>query len=75
MFGTGLRKRSDLASVSGTIGGKVVPVVYAGETPGLVGLDQVNLGPLPRNLAGCGELDVMLQVDGKTTNSVMIAIK
>jgi hypothetical protein len=38
-------------------------------------VDQINLGPLPRTLAGRGTIDVVLTVDGKTANTVQLAIK
>jgi uncharacterized protein (TIGR03437 family) len=74
LFGTGLRNRGSLAAVTCTIGGVAAPVLFAGETPGLAGLDQVNIGPLPRALAGRGEVDVVLMVDGRPANIVRISI-
>ncbi len=75
LFCTGLRNRSALSAVMCTIGGMNVPVLFAAAAPGLAGLDQVNVGPLPRSLAGRGEVDVVLSVDGRTANTVRIAIK
>ena len=40
-----------------------------------IGLDQVNIGPLPRSLAGRGEVGVVLTVDGRTANMVMVNIQ
>ncbi|MGH9835015.1 MAG: hypothetical protein ACRD9Y_18495, partial [Blastocatellia bacterium] len=74
LYGTGLRNRSSLAAVTCTIGGVAVPVLYAGETPGFAGLDQVNIGPLPRSLTGRGEVDVVLTVDGRQANVVRIRV-
>jgi uncharacterized protein (TIGR03437 family) len=74
LFGTGLRHRSALSSVSVRIGGTNAPVFYAGAQGNLAGLDQVNLS-LPRSLAGRGELDVVLTVEGKTANIVKVKIK
>ena len=37
--------------------------------------DQVNVGPLPRSLAGKGESNLVLQVDGRTANTVTVNIK
>ncbi|NOT58740.1 MAG: hypothetical protein HOP19_00790, partial [Acidobacteria bacterium] len=59
LYGTGLRKRSDLRNVQCFIGGQTagagteVSVLYLGAQGGFVGLDQVNL-QLPRSLAGSG---------------------
>ena len=74
LYGTGIRGRSSLGTVSATIGGVDAPVEYAGPVEGMVGLDQVNVH-LPRSLAGRGEVDIMLTVDGKTANTMRINIK
>src|SRR5205085_2609503 len=75
LFGTGIRGRSDLSAVTCRIGGVEVPVLYAGEQGQFVGLDQVNVGVLPRNLAGRGEIDLVLTVDGKAANTGRVSIK
>lgn len=73
LFGTGLRERSSLENVSVKIGGVNAPVSYAGEQ-GSAGLDQINVA-IPRGLAGRGEVDVVLTVDGQIANTVRINIK
>lgn len=73
LFGTGIRNRSALSNVKVKIGGVDVSVEYAGPQGGFVGLDQVNLR-LPRSLAGRGEVDVVLTVDGKQSNVVKINV-
>jgi uncharacterized protein (TIGR03437 family) len=75
LFGTGIRGRSGLSVVRCTIGGVAVPIGFAGATPDFIGLDQVNIGPLPRALAGSGEVDVVLTVDNKEANVVRVAIR
>ena len=40
--------------------------------PQFTGEDIVNIGPLPRSLAGTGEVNVVLRFDGKLTNSVTV---
>jgi uncharacterized protein (TIGR03437 family) len=75
LFGTGIRGRSALAAVMCTIGGVSVPVSFAGVQGDLVGLDQLNVGLLPRALAGRGEVDLVLTVDGRAANTVRINIK
>ncbi|MGH9802612.1 MAG: hypothetical protein ACRD82_19780, partial [Blastocatellia bacterium] len=75
LFGTGERGLSTLAAVSLKVGGTDVPVLFVGVAPGFVGLDQINAGPLPRSLAGRGEVDVVLTVDGKAANTVKVSIK
>ena len=73
-FGTGFRFRSSLGAVTVRIGGAEQQVLYAGETPGFVGLDQLNVR-LSRNLIGRGEVDVALSVDGRTGNIVRVNIR
>jgi uncharacterized protein (TIGR03437 family) len=75
LFGTGLRNRTSLEAVSATVGGVAVPVAFAGAQGELSGLDQMNLGPMPRSLAGRGELPVVLTVDGKLANTVTVAVQ
>lgn len=74
LYGTGLRKRSATANVRALIGQNYVVADYAGEAPGFVGLEQINL-LLPRVLIGRGEIEVSLIVDGVAANPVRIAIK
>jgi uncharacterized protein (TIGR03437 family) len=74
LFGTGVRFRSALTAVTTKIGGVDVPVSFAGAQGQLVGLDQINV-QLLRSLAGRGEMDVVVTVDGKTANAVRVNIK
>ncbi|MGH9940173.1 MAG: S8 family serine peptidase, partial [Blastocatellia bacterium] len=74
LFGTGWRFRSSLAVVTASVGGVNSEALFASALEGLVGLDQLNLR-LSRTLAGRGEVDVALTVDGKTANIVKVAIK
>lgn len=73
-FGSGFRNRSALSAVSATIGGASAEVSFAGAQGSLTGVDQVNLR-IPRSLIGRGNADVVLQVDGKSANSVTINVK
>jgi uncharacterized protein (TIGR03437 family) len=73
-FGTGLRFHSGLSAVTCSIGGANMEVLFAGATPGFVGLDQAN-ARLSRSLIGRGEVDVILTADGKTANTVRISVK
>jgi len=73
-YGTGIRNRSSLSNVTVTIHGQSAPVLYAGPAPGYAGLDQVNVA-LPLSLRGSGESNVVLTVDGQTSNTVTINIK
>jgi uncharacterized protein (TIGR03437 family) len=74
LFGTGLRGRSDLSAVSAKVGEAGVEVLYAGPQGSFVGLDQLNLC-LPQTLAGRGETDLVLTVDGQAANVVKISFK
>ncbi|MFN0111815.1 MAG: hypothetical protein ACKVZH_23400 [Blastocatellia bacterium] len=74
LYGTGIRFRSGLSAVSAAIGGVNSEVLFAGETPGFVGLDQLNLR-LPRNLLGRGQVSITLSIDGKASNVVSIEIR
>lgn len=57
------------------LGGMDEAVSYTGAQGDLVDVDQGNLGPLPRNLVGRGEVDVVLTVEGKAANTLRINIK
>jgi hypothetical protein len=35
----------------------------------------VNLGPLPKELAGRGEVDIQLAIDGKPVNTVTVTFQ
>ncbi|HMV82584.1 MAG TPA: hypothetical protein PLD20_08940 [Blastocatellia bacterium] len=74
LYGSGVRRRSNLSAVRVTVGGVALPADYASEAPGFTGLDQINV-LLPRTLIGRGEVDVTVVVDGLTANTVRIRIK
>ncbi len=74
LFGTGFRFRSSLSSVTVNIGGVDAPVQFAGAQGDFVGLDQLNT-QLPRSLAGRGEVDLVLTVDGNAANTVRVSIR
>lgn len=74
LYGTGIRGRNALANVSVTIAGVSATVLYAGPAPGFPGLDQVNVA-LPLALAGAGESNIALSVDGQVANYVTISIQ
>lgn len=73
LFGTGIRNRSSLAAVTAQVGGAAAQVQSAGAS-GQAGVDQINV-LLPRSLAGRGEVDVVLTVNGKVANTVRVNIK
>ncbi len=73
-YGTGIRFRSSLGSVTAKIGGVDSQVLFAGPASGFFGLDQVNVR-LPRNLIGRGEVDFDLVADGQAANVLKLRIK
>ncbi|MGE0130295.1 MAG: SBBP repeat-containing protein [Blastocatellales bacterium] len=74
LFGTGLRGNNGLQTVSVKIGGVDAETLYLGAQGGFVGLDQGNVR-IPRSLAGRGEVDVVVTVEGRTANTVRVSIK
>lgn len=75
LYGTGIRNVSAVSRVSATVGGLSIPVAFAGAQSEFPGFDQVNIGPLPRSLAGRGEVPILLTVDGHRSNSVTVNIQ
>lgn len=73
-FGSGFRQRSALSAVSATMGGTSSEVSFAGRQGTLTGVDQANIR-IPRSLIGRGNVDVILQVDGKSANTVTVNVK
>ena len=72
LYGTGIR---NAASVTVTVGGVSVPVLYHSSAPGYAGEDQVNAGPLPISLAGKGSVNIVLTADGQAANTVNVTIQ
>ncbi len=72
LFGTGIRGAR--SPVTATAGGQNVPVLGAVPHSVFVGLDQVNIGPLPRTLIGRGEIPLILTVEGRPANTVTVSI-
>jgi uncharacterized protein (TIGR03437 family) len=72
LFATGLANAKSMAV---TVGGQSVPVLYAGAQEIYDGLDQVNVGPVPRSLIGSGNVNIVLVADGQTANPVELAVK
>lgn len=74
IYGTGIRNRTALAQVTAKVGDTAAEVIYAGAHCCFVGVDQINV-KIPRALAGRGEVDVVLTIDGKETNPLRINVK
>lgn len=73
-FGTGISGRLALSNFQAKIGGETSEITFVGALSDFVGLDQLNLR-LPKTLAGRGNVDVALTVDGKAANIVQINVK
>ena len=71
LYGTGIRRHS-LDPVKVSVGGVDIPVLYAAAQSQYAGLDQVNIGPFPQSLAGKGEVDLVVRVDGIPANTVRV---
>ena len=73
LYGTGIRgwKRE----LEARIRGRDVEVSRAAPVPDTPGLDLVVLGPLPRSLAGSGEVEVVLIADGHPSNRVTVSFE
>ena len=72
LFGTGVRGLRSQSNATVTISGLPVQVPFASAQGGLVGLDQLNIGPLPRALAGRGLVDLVLTVEGQVAPTVQV---
>ena len=68
LFSTGMRNFTGEVTV--TVDGMPVPFAGPVAQGQFEGLDQLNLGPLPRSLAGRGEVEIVVTVDGKQANVV-----
>ena len=75
LFGTGIQGVGALDQLSATVGGQAVLVLGSAPSSQFVGLDQVNIGPLPRSLVGSGEVEIVLTVAGIQTNAVTVTIQ
>ena len=71
IFGTGMRRGS---VVTATIDGEDVPVSPVVALEAFVGLDQANLGPIPRSFIGRGVVELRLFIDGIPTNVVLLLL-
>lgn len=75
-YATGLRGRSSASAVTVTIGGQTLPaksIASFDDTDALAGIDQLTVG-ITLALRSAGEVDVVLAVDGKTSNTGRINI-
>jgi uncharacterized protein (TIGR03437 family) len=75
LYGTGIRGNTGLAAVSLAVGFTNPAVFYAGPQGSFVGEDQVNAGPLSTALAGAGQVNVVLTVNGQVSNTVTVTFQ
>jgi uncharacterized protein (TIGR03437 family) len=73
-FGSGWRGRNTANTPTATIGGAAADVSFAGAQGDLAGLDQANI-KIPRSLIGRGLVNIVMTIDGKTTNAVQMSIR
>jgi uncharacterized protein (TIGR03437 family) len=50
-------------------------VLFAGAQGDQVGLDQLNLGVIPRSLIGKGSVNLVVRTENKTANTVTVTIR
>ncbi len=74
LFATGVRHRGSLGAVSVKLGGVNAEALYAGPQGSFAGLDQLNVA-LPHSLAGRGEIDLSVLVEGQEANKLRVAVK
>ncbi len=72
LYGTGIRHHAGV--VTAKIASATIEAAYAGPQGTFAGEDQINI-ELPKSLRGAGLVDVVLSVDGQTTNTVKIHIR
>jgi penicillin amidase len=73
LYGYGLRQPAAAAGVKVYVDDTILEALYAGAQGAYADLDQVN-ALLPRSLAGRGEVDVWVGIEGRTSNRVRILL-
>jgi uncharacterized protein (TIGR03437 family) len=74
LYGTGLRWVSSQSAATVTLRGVPLPVLYTGPADGFFGLDQINVGPIPRSL-GSGPAEIRFQADNLSANPLIITFQ
>jgi uncharacterized protein (TIGR03437 family) len=72
LYGSGLRHA---AALSVALNGTSLPVLFFGAQGAYPGLDQINVGPLPSNLAGTSLANLVVRADGQPANPVTLSLK
>ena len=73
LYATAIQRHT--GAVTAAIGGRSIPVTYAGAQGTLAGLDQINIGPLPQSLAGQSSVNLVITVDNVTANTVTLSFQ
>ena len=74
LYGTGIRGLSSQSSATVTVRGVPLSVLYTGPNPDFFGLDQVNVGPIPRTI-GSGPAEIRFQADNRTANLLSVTFR
>jgi uncharacterized protein (TIGR03437 family) len=74
LYGTGIHGSSQGLTLTASVNGLNVPVIFAGAQGQYAGVDQINIGPIPRQLIGAGTVNVVVSVNGTLTNTVQVCI-
>jgi uncharacterized protein (TIGR03437 family) len=72
LYGSGLRHAG---TVSVTLNGTNLPVLFFGPQGAYPGLDQINVGPLPASLAGASLANLVVRADGQPANAVTVRLQ
>jgi uncharacterized protein (TIGR03437 family) len=79
LYGTGLRANGGLQNVTVMVGNRTFTPAYADAAPGFIGLDQINIGPLPADMAGSGVVNVKVTIATQSgmvmSNTVTVQIQ
>jgi hypothetical protein len=67
----GCEDRTGISGITAKIGQQLLPVLFYGKSPGYSYLHQLNLGPIPKSLAGSGEVNLVVTFEGNRINPVM----
>lgn len=73
LYGSGF-SRAEASSVRLLVDSLPVPVTFAGEQGEFPGLDQINAGPLPTELAGRGLVDVEVRIGSLHSNRLQLRL-
>lgn len=74
LYGTGLRHAESPGSAQVLVGDTALPVLFIGPQGQYPALDQINVR-LPRELAGRGEIDMLVRLSNRESNAVRLLIR